>query len=467
MQFIKRILPLFMTCMVLCFAVACSSEEDLSSSEMDETNQQNSSDVVQPSEDIIITIATKGELNAQLSKAVKTFNGLGKGYKIELKDYSQYYDPSFEDTNFRMGLDAVHVKMQLDIMRGTDIDIVYEGAFLDSGKFDIISHKGGFANLYEFMENDETFSKDSLNSHVLELHEIDGNLYSLPLAFQVETLKGDTKYVGSKENWTLDELIEKWEQVPENVTFNGSMDKWYVYDDFMRGNVGQFIDYENATVSFDSPDFLRILKFSNSFPESDMYFSDAYAGMDRFVERCTISGFQKFHNQLWSMDGKDYTLVGYPSYDGNGAFINTSGFRYAICYKSPPEEQQGAWEFLKYLASESYQYDYMKENGEEVGFPINNAVFERLAEEALKNDGKPNIVSMNGTEIDLGYFSHAEYDRLMEYIANTGRITSNIDEPLWTIINEEMRTLFSGQKSEEEVAEAIQGRASIMVSEQS
>ncbi|MBQ8011303.1 MAG: extracellular solute-binding protein [Oscillospiraceae bacterium] len=434
-------------------------------SQQDSTSEETKSHT--PKEDVIITIATKGELNAQLSKAVKTFNGLGKGYKIELKDYSQYYDPSFEDTNFRMGLDAVHVKMQLDIMRGTDIDIVYEGAFLDSGKFDIICHKGGFANLYSFMENDETFSKDSLNSHVLELHEIDGNLYSLPVVFQVETLKGDARYVGTKENWTLDELIEKWEQVPENVTFNGSMDKWYVYDDFMRGNVGQFIDYENATVSFDSPDFLRILKFSNSFPESDMYFSDAYAGMDRFVERCTISGFQKFHNQLWSMDGKDYTLVGYPSYDGNGAFINTSGFRYAICYKSPPEEQQGAWEFLKYLASESYQYDYMKANGEEVGFPINNAVFERLAEEALKNEGKPNIVSMNGTEIDLGYFSHAEYDRLMEYIANTGRITSNIDEPLWTIINEEMSTLFSGKKSEEEVAEAIQGRASIMVSEQS
>lgn len=463
---ITKAFAITLSALLLCTGCGNTIPEisDPTVSQQDSTAKETKSHT--PKEDVIITMAICGEPIPQLAKAIKTFNGLGRGYRIELKDYSPYIDDD-DGRLYPEELYPVTAKMQIDIVNGTDIDIVCEADFKDCGKFDVLCHKGAFADLYSFMENDEEINKETLNSHVLELHEINGALYSLPMSFQVETLKGDAKYVGTKENWTMDELIEKWEQVPENVTFSGSMDKWDVYQDFLKGNIGQFIDYENATVSFDSPEFLRILKFCNSFPETGVDFSDAYINYDRFVERSTISGFHSFHNQLWSMDGKDYTFVGYPSYDGNGAFINTSRSRYAICYKSSPEEQKGAWEFLKLLASENYQIEYLRSNVEEYAFPINNAVFDSMAEEALKNEGKENIVSMNGREVDLGYFSRAEYDRLMEYIANTGRITSNIDESLMTIIREEMRTLFSGQKSEEEVAEAIQGRASIMVSEQS
>lgn len=225
-----------------------------------------------PKEDIIITMAICGEPIPQLAKAIKTFNGLGRGYRIELKDYSSYVDDD-DGMLYPEEFYPVTAKMQIDIVNGTDIDIVHEATFMDCGKFDVLCHKGAFADLYSFMENDDEINMETLNSHVLELHEINGALYSLPMSFQVETLKGDAKYVGTKENWTMDELIEKWEQVPENVTFSGSMDKWDVYQDFLKGNIGQFIDYENATVSFNSPEFLRILKFCNSFPETGVDFS--------------------------------------------------------------------------------------------------------------------------------------------------------------------------------------------------
>ena len=72
-------------------------------------------------------------------------------------------------------------------------------------------------------------------------------------------------------------------------------------------------------------------------------------------------------------------VVGYPSPDESGILIDTAGFKYSVCEHSSPEAKQGVWEFIKTLLSYDIQYDMT----EEYGFPVNYEVFKKRGEEEL------------------------------------------------------------------------------------
>lgn len=78
----------------------------------------------------------------------------------------------------------------------------------NESNYQILQNKGAFVDLYSFMENDPEVNTDTLDTHVLEVNEIDGKLYTLPDFYHINTLQGESKYVGTKENWTFDEFEE-------------------------------------------------------------------------------------------------------------------------------------------------------------------------------------------------------------------------------------------------------------------
>ena len=166
---------------------------------------------------------------------------------------------------------------------------------------------------------------------------------------------------------------------------------------------------------------------------------------------------------LWefSSKGEKCTFVGYPSNDGGGAFIDAH-YAFSICSSADDDVKKGAWEFIKMLTSESVQDD-MNEDTEEGVFPINNKSFEKSAKDCMGTG--ENIISMQGTEYDIGYLTDEEYERLITYINNTNRVNTTLYTELYVIIDEEVNKFFNGEYTAEEAAEMIQNRASIMVSE--
>ena len=106
---------------------------------------------------------------------------------------------------------------------------------------------------------------DTLDTHILNLNEIDNKLYAMPTFYAINGLYGESKYVGTKENWTFDEFVEHWNAMPPDSTLMGATDKDGVYNVVLGRNLNNFIDYENVKVNFDSPDFKRMLEFCNQF----------------------------------------------------------------------------------------------------------------------------------------------------------------------------------------------------------
>lgn len=419
---------------------------------------------------ILIRIATDElqYLPPELETAMDAFNAMDTGYYVEPVIYSQ----AVMGTNDSGGLQTADMRLLQDVIQGEGVDIVMDRSFFDLSNYDILAEKGAFVDLYTFLDTDADMSRDDLNTDVLAVHENDSKLFQMPLSFQIETLSGNTQYVGTKENWTLEELIAHWEQMPEGAFFSDNSTQWPVYWSLVRSNLGAFVNYQNGSCSFDSPEFAALLRFCAQFPKTKVKLQPDWDTII-FVNACHFNGFDDFHI---SYDA-DNVYVGYPSEDGAGAFVDTLYKRYSICAHSHPAVQEGAWEFLSYLLSEDVQiencisYDSERYKTypqlDEYGFPVNRAAFEKIAEGMMEHAGTSRVLGFSGIEKDVSYLTREEYDQLLRLIASLRRMDAPIDKSANTIIENEVEALFSGECTAEEAAKAIQGRMEILLAEKS
>ena len=452
-------------------AVSCSNTGQQSISEP----SGNVNNVEQSKEDIILTYATYTEPHSTMQEMIDNFNDENNGYKVVIKDYSEglvYENPETKGGASEESLSAVQIEIVQDIIKG-EVDIINSESIPNNITFENLKNKEAFADLYPFMENDPDVNRSVLNETVLNLSEIDGKLYSLPTFYEIDTLIGESQYVGTKENWTFDEFVSHWEQMPDGSTIAGHTEKLYVYINILRNTLEEFVDYKNGTASFDSPEFIELLEFCNRFDYVERGTKvDSDSNSPDFVTPHTISGIWNFHKFIKETD----TLVGYPSSDGTGAYIDTShSYNFAINKSSSAEKQEGAWNFIRRFADEEYQtskYVYYDDSGkeafywDEIGIPINDNVFEKMSKEIMDGKIYSNIISSQGQEYDIGLPTQEEYNRLVKYISNVKRKKTN-DFSLHLIIDDDIDAYFKGEKTIEETVEIIQNRVSIMVSEKS
>lgn len=430
-------------------------------------------------EPVTLTYAVIGEILPEETKLIEQFNKADNGYVIETRDYSSYVvnedgDWVYDEEKSK----ALDIVLMQDIADG-EIDIFCDCYLNGSEKMDILAAKGALADLYSFMENDPDVNTSTLNEHILQLHETDGKLYTLPTYYYVDTLTGESRYVGDKENWTLDEFISHWEQMPEGSRINGGTEKDGVYRSIMWNAVDTCVDYENSAAHFDSPEFVKTLEFCNTFDDISGYKPEYDPNAVNFVSHRSIMAFSEFHTSvLWNEQDQPITLVGYPSDKGSGGFISTVGSRMAVSSLISEEKQQGAWEFIKQYAMEEYQTDHYcqyqtaKINGEArqmpynfKGFPMNRAAYDKLAKDAMEGKHNDKTESFNGVEKEVGWLTQDELDRLTDYINSIQNLTVSVDRDLEEIIRDEITSYFYGEKTIDETIGIIQDRASIIISE--
>lgn len=464
----KRIFPILCGFVLLLITGCSNTRDNLSfNSEIIDDNSSNAGN----NEDIIIRIATDKEENtpSYLLDAIEEFNDLHNGYTVQPVIYAKEIMTSDETG----GLQTSDMRLQLDIIQNCKVDIVMDSIFNESSRYDILSEKGAFCDLNAFLNDNSDEPSLALNTHILKIHETDNKLYQLPLYYSFETIVGRESYVGSKENWTLDELIAHWNEMPSGSFFCDQLNQWDVYWCLIRGNLGAYVDYENGTCSFDSPDFCRLLEFCKNFPPATIKNWDVDINTAYFLDSCSIRSFTDFHSVVNGFSSKDWeeegpsnenrVFVGYPSNDESGSFINSNNYRFSICSKSSQDVQTGAWLFLNYMLSEEFQKKYSDN-----GFPLNESAFRSLANDQLVHYGEENVLefsSFNVVKVDFGYLSEQEYEKCVSLINNTKQMNPPVDYTVQKIIEGELESVFSNEKTVTEVANAIQGRVEILISE--
>ena len=269
-------------------------------------------------------------------------------------DLSEFYNSTDEN-------------LSLDIMKENTIDIIPKSAFHNAGRYEELAAKGAFTDLYVFLDNDTEINRSTLFEQVLTAFETDGKLYTMPECFQISTLAGYSKYVGDKENWTFQELMDHWNNMPVEATFDGGTNSDGVYRCILQGYINQFFDLAKGEVYFDSPEFIDALKFCNTFSAPEEYKTDNNSA-EKFLFPVEMMSFENYHMYLLNDRNDEVTFVGYPTSDGCGSFISAGSSEFAISALSSPEVQEGAWKFMRTFLDYDYQY-------ERYGFPINKKAF--------------------------------------------------------------------------------------------
>ena len=446
----------------------------------------------------VLTMAVMTEPYDRMMDAINSFNDADNGCRIEMKVYISRFDKDGNPKSFEWEeMEQADFRLTQDLLNTDEIDIVGDFSFGNDAKYELLKRKGGFVDLYGFMEDDPEVNTETLNRHILELNETDGKLYSFPAYYYAVSLLGRAEYVGTKENWSIDEFISRWNDMPYGSTVNGAVNAENVYYDILRANTPAFVDYKNAEVHFDSLDFRKMLKFCNTFPSNNGQKGEYDYDSPRMLSQARITNagcgiyseldYNTYKQTSYRLRDGEYTLVGFPTSDGKGAYLSGEGDDCSICRSSSPEKQKYAWEFIRQFYTEDNQvenavqkYEYFDPEtcktvvnyGEMGGFCINNAARERVKDNIL--DGKylsENYeMSVGGKTIETDgmKLEEEDCDFIENYVNSIERWSgAPTDRELFWIIEDEVLSYLGGGQDIDTAINTIQNRASLWISEKS
>lgn len=408
-------------------------------------------------------------LNLDVKRQILEFNKNNPEYEIELTSYEEFAADNYQD--------AV-TKLNNDMIAGNLPDIIVLNSNLPTESY--IS-KGLLANIYDFIENDETVNLSDYVESVFKAAETDGKLYELVPNFTVSTIVGKTADVGDTPGWTADEFIKVCDANPDKSVFGKEWSRSQFFSGIINACYNNYINKETGECSFDSDNFIKLLEFANRLPkevdydklyEDDNYWQEReaqYRDGKTLFNQAHLSNFGVIRELEQGSFGEPITFKGFPGASGNGAVFQ---FDMELAITSKAKNPEGAWEFIKYFLSDEYQDTYAAQHS--YSFPVKKSSLEKKAaaakerpyweDEEGKKEYYDNTYWVGETEVKIGVNTDEDNQRIMDLINSTTAV-ARYDADITNIITEETSAFFEGQKSAQEVAGIIQNRVSNYIAE--
>ncbi len=408
-------------------------------------------------------------LNMDVKRQIIQFNRDNPEFEIELTSYDDYAVSNYDD--------AI-TKMNNDLIAGNLPDILVLNSNLP---VDSYISKGLLADLYEYMDKDETINREDYTESVFKAVERDGKLYELVPNYNLSTVVGKTSEVGDTQGWTMAEFIQTADKYSDKSVFGSEMTRDQFFTGMVQACYSNYINKETGECSFNSDDFKGLMEFATRFPkeidyetlyEDENYWNEQqaqYRDGKTLLNMANISNFSIVPELEQGAFGEPITFKGVPGASGNGAVFS---FDMEIAITSKAANPDGAWEFIKYFLSDEYQDMYS--NRDSYGFPIKKSSLQKKAEAAKErpywedDEGNKEYYDTNywfgETQIKLDVNTDEDNQRIFDIIDNATAV-GRYDDDITNIITEEAAPFFEGQKSADEVAEIIQNRVSNYIAE--
>jgi len=321
-------------------------------------------------------------------------------------------------------------------------------------------------NMNDTLEADQTLNKNDLNMNILNGMQQGGGLYAIPTSYFVGTFISDGDILDKKikvdeNNWTWDQFVDVSNQFMQQ---EGRKEGRYALagyapEDFLklvvRNNSTEYIDQASLKAKFDSPAFInqlqqvkkmydnKILTADNAKPSNQLFaHTYLFSPIDFFD-----LGFRFYKN------GKLLPTPHSPGDAGGTTFIVENQF--GIQANSPVKDE--AWKFIAYMMSEEAQSLEEREGLE--GFSLSKSVNDKLLSDIEKF-----VKSSEYTGENVSNITDLHFKQVRQLVASAKRFAS-ADDKLLSIVMEEAKSYFSGQKSAEEVAKLIQNRTTTYLNE--
>lgn len=422
---------------------------------------------VDPAEiaDKAVIVMAGNYINTNYKQRIIEFNRSSEDYRIVLKEYDSYN--SYDDYN------AGYTQLNNDIITGGMPDILLADSSLPVDNY---VAKGLLADISKLISKDEELSQTEFLQNVWDAYSVNGKLYYVIPRFAVVTMAAKTELVGDGSDWSMEKLKSVLAGMGENAQAIGEVSR----DDFMNLAMqfcgSDFIDVETGKCNFNSDDFIAMMEFAKTLPEEfnwdevgDDYWSSyesQYRDNRTLLMQTYIGDFNNLTYQLNGYMGGEFTFVGFPTQTGNGAYINAYD---TLVLSAKSKVLDGAWEFVRYYLTDEYQGELS------YGLPVNKKIYLEKSVQATKRptytdwETKEEVeydqtMYINGEDIIIPPLSEEQLKQVLDYM-ETVNTKYYYNESVLNIINEEMGSFYSGQKSAADAAAIIQSRVQLYVDE--
>ena len=393
-----------------------------------------------------------------LKRAVTHFNRQSTDIHIVYMDYSVY---NAENIDYTQGLE----QLKSDMINGKVADIICT----DGLPFQSFYSKGLFEDLTTRITNDKDFSDENYFMNFFYAQSYGNGIPHIGFTYTIQTLTAKTEFVGEQSGLTIPEFMELVSNRPEDMKVFRNMTKDEALSYFVLNHLQSFVDYQNSSNSFDSPEMMQMLELCNSYPvEGDPLATADDHGVATRANRALFCEQYLYRPYLWHeilegyFDNAPVTWVGYPtSTGGNGAYFEPS-YRLAVNAQSFYSDE--AWTFFKFLLSEKEQLSECTDT-----LPVNRAAMEQMMYAATL----PMPENSMGHFFPLGmYNSISLKDATPEEMQDFSNYIEHITESCWSdrtienIISEEAGMFFAGDQTSEKAAKMIHDRVNLYLSEQ-
>ena len=391
------------------------------------------------------------------------FNSEHEGeVQIEVRDYSQTSEHGEQGINLLM----------TEIAAGKIPDIIELGTSGETTELPYrkLAKKGFLEDLWPYIENDMGLGRVGIIEAPLKAAEVDGRLYTVFDHFRLHTLTGAKAVVGDRTGWTVEDLLEAFETMPEGSvileTYEDYSVQQHLLSSFLYGFSDLFIDLESRQCYFDGELFRSILDLVKRVPD-EPWWHPFYASqedreyeyrdrqMDGLVMLSDISleCFRDFWLADFYFGGVSY--IGYPVGDGSsGVYIEPSGIKLAM--SSTCADKDAAWQYIRWLITPKLkEYAW--------GFPVNKKLHNR--ERAWVVKAQHRIKFSDGSD----FFDDPVTKEQLEYVTSlfdTNRSSILLDKEVRDIVLDTAGVYFSGDRDLDQTVQLLNSRVGLYLSEQ-
>lgn len=439
-------------------------------------------------EEIIITIASV-YYNYELRRAAIQFNKQNTGVRVNMKDYSQYNNEENE-------YNGAVTQLNADITMGNVPDILMIDSRLPAESY---FNKDVFVDLNTYIDDPEVgLNRADYYENLLNLTNVNGELYTLIPRFNLKTLAAKTKFVGTEPGWTVSEMLDTIRKMPEGMeAFSYDYDRAVIQDFLIESCSNAFVDWENAKTNFDSQEFIDLIEFIKSCPEKSLnnqhnesidYDNYDYQEEEEYWNNYSMRFYREqalFQDtNIWDLNEITYlvqnfadevTLIGYPTADeGSSGAVIVPQMELGICTASPNHDS--SWAFLRFLMTDEKIQESM------YGLSINKKYMEKKLEESEKlyadyyyeyTDEDWTWYEENYSEEYVDYLKKSRTKYTIEHgkkvidIMSRATMVQRSDSSLSKIINEELSYFYGGTRDAAATADVINNITNLYVTENS
>lgn len=368
-----------------------------------------------------------------LSFYVDEFNKSNSQYVLQIYEY---YDPTEQDYAAAMS------RMRVDLIANDVCDLLY----LDSMDIYALENAGLLMDLMPLMDEDDSFNKEEYYWNIWSLYQRGGKLYEWIPAFELTGTFGPSNLLDGVDAWNMDEYQDFVVSTGQSI---GSIQPQTLICSMLQYTNHDLIDLENGTCNLNSEEFQTWLEFAKQFKDvNGILWVNWIRGINEYLS--------------WQMSFKEpICLVNIPTTQA-GSICASAHFSFGISSKT--ENISACWDFLNFLMDDEL-LNQISLSAEPIGFPMKKDVLRSQ----LTNAMLP-VTDMNSLIYDWGAeaipITEGDEERLLLQIENIDCVQKRISA-LLDIVIDESEAFFDEEKSVEEIANLIQGRASIYLAEQS